>query len=118
MKKLIAIAGIAVLMLSISITAFAQALPQQNNVADDYQPGYQTRSYAFPSSDFMLDEDGNFVDSDTFEANLDRAIENGEIRAEDRDFYTQMFDYCTSNGGGRGMMGRGAFGSGNGFSCH
>ena len=125
-KKILAVAAVAVLTLSMSVTAFAQTVPYQGRMMGNAN---QSRTYAMPGYGFMMDENGNFVDRETFEANLDRetfeanldrAIANGEIRAEDRDFYTQMFDWCTTGGGGRGrgMMGRGSFGSGNGFSCH
>lgn len=57
----------------------------------------------------MVDQDGNWLDRETFEANLDKAISDGFIKEEDRAFYLERYDYCVTNasgfcgGGGRRM---------------
>lgn len=112
-KKLIAIVGTAILALAITATSLLAAVPTAAApVAYSGGYGYCGRG----GYGLMWDADGNFLDKDSFEANLDVLIEDGYILSEDRDYLLEMYDWCSTNGsgatgvrggcGGRGM-GRG-----------
>lgn len=123
-KKLIFISLISILVLSSSVVfAVSTASSGSQGYTNNY--GYGCRgSYRAIGYSLMKDQNGNFVDKDEFENNLDEAIEEGTILASDRDFYLNMYDYCISNysdynydgnygynqrgmmNGGYGMMGR------------
>lgn len=119
-KKLIAIALITVFALTMSITAFAAqngrgagmgrgagACGNQNGTGLGL--GICGGGYAL-----MWDADGNFVDRETFEANLDKAINDGLLSSAIKEDYLSMYDYCAEYGcgelgvrraGGCGMRG-------------
>ncbi len=103
-KKLISVAIVAVLMLSMASTAFAASLVGR------YRAGGYGGCGGYGYS-LMRDVDGNFLSQESFKANLDQAIADGYILEEDRQFYLNMFDYCVQNGG----FGRGGCGGGRGF---
>lgn len=93
-KKVIIVMGVLVLALSLSITAFA-AVPAAPS--DGYGNGY---GFCGGGYSLMWDQDGNFLDKDAFEANLDKLIEDGYILSEDRDYFLDRYDWCAENGGG------------------
>ncbi len=104
-KKLISLVSVAVLALSMATVAFAAPANLQ----------YKTEAAAYGACgglgyDLMRDANGNFLNKEDFEANLDKAIADGDIASADRGYYVEMFDYCVANGGsfgGRGFGGRG-----------
>ncbi|MEG2295735.1 MAG: hypothetical protein RSB96_03235 [Oscillospiraceae bacterium] len=50
--------------------------------------------------DLMVNTNGEFVDSTTFENNLDDAIKSGKINADKKDYYMSLYTSCIANGGG------------------
>ena len=56
----------------------------------------------------MWDTDGNFISKDAFEANLDRMIDDGLLRAEDRESYLERYNFCATQGCGS-IGARGSF---------
>ncbi len=54
---------------------------------------------------FMCDEDGNLLTREAFEEKLDGAIADGTLRAEDKEAYLAMYDYCAQYGGMGGSGG-------------
>ena len=48
----------------------------------------------------MWDADGNFLNKDAFEANIDRLIDDGFLRAEDRESYLERYNLCATQGCG------------------
>lgn len=101
MTKLLASLLIAiVLIMSLTVTASAAG------------PGYGFGCGGMGGCySLMLDDNGALLDRDSFEAKLDKAIEDGLIDAEDKEAYLEMYDYCAENGcrsnNARGGMGRG-----------
>jgi hypothetical protein len=73
------------------------------------------------SSVNMLDENGNLKDRDSFKKELDEAVKNGEITAEDKEYYLNMYDQCAvifGSGSDNAQSGA-ANGASGGFpSCH
>lgn len=100
-KKLISLAIVLVLTLSMATTAFAAPIGGGKYGAGGYGAcgglGYS----------LMRDADGNFLSQEDFEANLDKAIDDGYILESDRQYYVDMFSYCVANGGFGGCGGRG-----------
>lgn len=102
-KKIIVIMGAALLALGTTATSFAAA------------PVTSSAGYGFCGGGYgvMWDQDGNFLDKDAFEANLDKLIEDGYILSENKDYFLERYDWCSDYGsgatgvrggcGGRGM---------------
>lgn len=105
MKKLISLVSVVVLALSMATVVLAAPTNTQ----------YKTESVSYGACgglgyDLMIDANGNFLSQEDFEANLDKAIADGDIASADRGYYVKMYDYCAANGdsfGGRGFGGRG-----------
>jgi hypothetical protein len=97
-RKIIAMAGALVLCLSMATSAFAATAP----AGYGYGCGMYGAGYSL-----MWDEDGNFLDQESFEANLDKLIEDGVINEDDRGYYLERYEWCSTNGGGGCGMGRG-----------
>lgn len=96
-KKLISAAVVAVLMLSMTTTAFAAP-----------RGGYSSGGYgACGGSGYSLmrDSGGNLLSQKAFEANLDKAIADGYILKANRQYYVDMYNYCAANGGFGGCGG-------------
>lgn len=112
-KKLIIIMTVAVLVLAFSLTAYAASTapaPAPKPVSG-YGYGYCAGGY-----NFMWDTDGTRLSREDAEAKLDQYIEDGNILEADKDYYLEMYDYCTENGygyaGGCGMRGGRGMGGG------
>jgi hypothetical protein len=105
-KKLISLVSVVVLALSMATAAFAAPANAQ------YKTGASTYGAACGGLgyDLMRDANGNFLSQEDFEANLDKAIADGDIASADRGYYVEMFNYCVANGGsfgGKSLGGRG-----------
>lgn len=109
MKKLIAMIAAIILVLSLVTTSFA-ATPAP---APRAGAGY---GWCGGTGGLMWDDDGKFLSREAFEENLNKAIEDGFIRSEDKGAFLEMYDYCAENGGGaygtRGYGMRGGCGMG------
>ncbi len=90
-KQCIAMVGAAVLCVSISTAAFAAT------TAVNYGNGC---GICVTGDSLMWDEDGNFLNRESFESALDRLIEDGTICEEDRDYYLERYEWCSTYGGG------------------
>ncbi|MDR2888840.1 MAG: hypothetical protein LBV33_03250 [Lachnospiraceae bacterium] len=112
-KKFLLLAGTLALCLSMTMPALAA------NNATTSPSGY---GYGCGVGyGFMWDDDGELLDQDTFEDQLDEMIDDGIIDEEDREDYLERYEWCTTYGGaaggrgccggtargGRGMGGRG-----------
>jgi|GEM_PF-3330013 len=75
--------------------------------------GCPGRGLGWQTGGMMWDADGNFLTREAFEERLDGWIADGLVRAEDRAFMLERFDWCGSYGGGAtGVRGGcGGFGS-------
>ncbi|MDR1703645.1 MAG: hypothetical protein LBS19_03030 [Clostridiales bacterium] len=107
-KKIIAMVGAVVLCLSMATSAFAATAP----AGYGYGCGMYGAGYSL-----MWDEDGNFLDQESFEANLDKLIEDGVISEYDRDYYLERYEWCSTNGGGAAGTRGGGCGMGRGRGC-
>lgn len=89
-KRLITLIGAAILVLGMATAAFAAA------------PATTSASYGSCGGGYRLmwDQDGNFLDAEAFEDNLDKLIEDGFILAEDKDYYLERYEWCATYGGG------------------
>lgn len=110
MKKIVSLAVGAAMLFSMATTAFAAPVARYGTGNLGYGAcggfGYS----------LMRDANGNFLSQEAFEANLDNAITDGYILAENRDYYVDMFDYCVANGGFGGCGGLGGRGFGRGYA--
>jgi hypothetical protein len=117
-KRIIAVIGAALLCVSIAATAFAadvQTAPAVGYGCGGYACGMHGEGYSL-----MRDADGNLLDKEAFEANLDSLIGEGVISESDRDFYVERYELCLENGGlpacGMGMGHGHGHGRGHGHS--
>ncbi len=110
-KKLVAITSALALTLAMGTTAFAAtpdtaaATAPQTQISQSQNQGCGGRGMMSGSGyGFMMDEDGNLLDQKDFEAKLDKAVKDGTIKTEDKDFYLRMYENCASGNGNGGMM--------------
>lgn len=109
-KKLIAIVGVALLVVSMATAAYAAVKPAP--VAPAAGNGF-----CGGGGGLMWDEDGNFLDKEAFEANVDKLIEDGFVVAEDKDALLELYDWCAAYGGGATGTRGGGCGMGRGMDC-
>ena len=97
-NKFITIGGTFALILAMGTTAFATTTPSkvESPSLDIMVQKSNTSDYSNRVSGYwmMMDENGNFLDREDYEARLDIAIKEGDIRAEDKDYYLNMYDAC------------------------
>lgn len=105
-KKLISLSAMILTIAATSISAFAfdsttPALtlntPATKVITNKVNSNYTVQNNCF---DLMLDENGAFVNNQTFESNLDEAIKSGTIDAGEKDYYMSLYSSCTSTGRG------------------
>ena len=89
MKKNAIMVLAVVLVFGFAVMAAAATAPMPPRAGFRFDPG---------GFGLMWDADGNFLSSDAFEANLDRLIEERLLRAEDRDSYLEMYNFCAVHG--------------------
>ncbi len=88
-KKLIATISIMTMVYAMSTSVFASGFPRMMSQNYNYSTNY--------NYDLMLNENGDFLSIEDFEQRLDDAVENNLLLEDDKDFYLDMFDYCTNN---------------------
>lgn len=73
----------------------------------------------------IMDSEGNFVNRDTFEADLDQFVKDGKISSDDKqsmlDFYDRMKEYCgasSTDSSSNDDKSSNDASSESGFSCH
>ena len=101
-----------VLVLSLGFTATA--------IMADVQPrgagfGFGVcREIGMPGAgfNFFWDTEGNFLNREAVETNLNNAVANGSITAVQRDLILERYDWCASLGGGAVGIRCGGFGQG------
>lgn len=59
----------------------------------------------------MWNEDGTFVSKEVFDERFDAAVEDGYFLAADKDYFLEMYDYCSE------MVLNGLCGRANGTGC-
>lgn len=91
MKKLIKVFTVVALVLALSVPVFA---------GFSGRCGVQRRAVINCYS-MIWDADGNLVERDTFEANIDQLIKDGYLLKENKDNYLDMYDYCAENANGQ-----------------
>ena len=104
MKKMVAIFSMAFLVMAVPVAVSARNTRPVNN---NYN-GFGCGAFGY---ELMWDDEGNFASFEEFEKNLDAAIEEGFIRAENRDYIIDMYEYCLNNNFNRANNRRG-FGGG------
>lgn len=102
-KKLISFLSLVTLMSVMSVTSFATSGDKNNYKPREVDYG-RCGGY---SRSFMMDEYGDFLSQEKFESKLDKAIEEGYILNEDRDYYANMYEYCVEQRENRNTTGRG-----------
>lgn len=88
------VAVAALFTMSMATTAFAAGPPFSNNT-----PPFGAGAGGYGIYSLITDENGDFVSRDMFEANLDEAVADGTISAEDKESFLEMYDYRLANGG-------------------
>ena len=111
MKKLMVLVLVLVFSLGLSTTVmaapvgrgFCQGFGVQGGFC--WELGIQGAGF-----NFFWDSNGNFLDRETVEANLDDAVAQGIITAAQRDLILERYDWCLAYGcgglGGFGLGGR------------
>ncbi len=108
-KKLLITLSVMTMVTAMSTSVFARGY-SNNSPRMMYQNSNYSTGYGF-----MLDEDGDFLSEDEFEERLNYAIDNNLLDEDEKDFYLNMFDYCTSN---TSSFRNSNNGTRRGFSCH
>ncbi|MCL2035262.1 MAG: hypothetical protein FWG94_11115 [Oscillospiraceae bacterium] len=108
MRKAFAfILTLAVMLTLLATPVFAQISPGRTNLS------WGNQGWGCPNGGmgggWMWDDNGNFLDKEAFGERIDKAVEDGLITAEDRDYLLEMYEWCIENGwaGGRGRGVRG-----------
>lgn len=104
-KKIISLSAMILTIAATSISAFAlnptsaATLTPATKVVTN---NVRSNTVETNCRNLMLDESGALVTSKTFESNLNAAIKNGAINANDKDYYLDLYNSCTtvSNRGG------------------
>ncbi len=110
-KKILMATTVTSLFLAFSTTVFANGEVSERDYLNNSGIEFNDANYGF-----MLDENGEFLSEEEFAKKLDGAIENGYITDSDRDAYSSMYEYCSSNGGFNSRRGLGGLGFGG--LCH
>lgn len=126
-KKIAALTMVAALVLGLSTTALASLVFANTTSANAATSANEFRGCGrgggvgmMGLGGMMWDDDGNFLTREAFIERLDSLIADGQIAANQRDFFIERYDFCGTygggatgtrggcavNGGGRGMMSR------------
>ena len=103
MKKLMVLVLVLVFSLGLSTTVMASPVCRWGG-GFCWELGGQGRGLCWeigiPGAgfNFFWDSNGNFLDRETVEANLDDAVAQGTITAAQRDLLIERFDWCLAYG--------------------
>lgn len=106
-KRMIAAVGAAALTVAMQITVFAASnsnmvktnVPAQTQVKQNGCGSMMSGRYGF-----MMDENGSLLGLEDFTKKLDEAVKDGTVKAEDKEYYLDMYERCAR---GWGSMMRG-----------
>ena len=104
-KKMIALMGATVLTFTMGTTAFANnAVEASDNLTMPVIPQNSAYScFGGGATGMMMDDNGNLLSQEAFEARLDSAVQDGQMTQEEKAYYLNMYERCTT---GRNMGSR------------